>query len=676
MVLQRETSAPIWGTAEAGERITVMLNGQAVSAVADSRGNWSATFEKLSAGGPFTLTIKGEKSAPVSISNVAVGDVWLCSGQSNMTLPVAAVKDFDPDVITSATDPLIRCYTAGFFASATPLAGKPGTTANAELAAAEGGDIGSSTAIAGEWKPTSPRNVGDFTAMGYYFARYLRADLGVPIGILHISYGGAASEAWTSREGLAALGLGGKVDEMVKEWQDADELGEKFLTGDLAAWEAKYGRGDTVNKGAAAGWADPAFADSDWTVLPELGDWKSLNLPNGGIIWARREIDLPAGAAGKDIQIALGNLMNTGMNYGNVTGIVYFNGKVAGVIGHKLQHLFSGSDGALVTVPGTLVKAGKNMLAVRIVDQRETGPLFGGKKFKLEPRIDPKDWATPWKAKMESAFPPMPPAALASRPQPPVAVPTVQVPTVLYNGMLSPVIPYGIKGVLWDQGTSDAYGTRGAIYEDRAANYEKLLTALIQDWRTRWSNSHLPFVFTQHPNIGSVSPQPPVSALSQIRDAELRTWKSTPDTYMAVMLGLVVDQNIHFKNKKEAGRRLALAALAGVYGRNIEYSGPVYDSMTIEGNKVRLKFTHLDGGLIAKGGGPLKTFSIAGADKKFVWADAVIDGDTVLVSSSQVPNPVAVRYAWADNPVGFNLYNKAGLPAPTFRTDDWYWRVK
>jgi len=669
MVLQRGSAAPVWGTAEPAEKLTLTLNDKTVQATADSQGKWSAAFENLSAGGPFTLTIKGEKSAPISIANVAVGDVWLCAGQSNMSLPVSAVAGFDPEVITSATDPLIHCYTAAYQTSPTPITNEPAKGSSTDNAAAQGGDITPSTALAAQWKPATLANVPGFTAMGYYFARELRRELGVPIGILHISYGGSSIEAWTSREGLSTLGLAGKVDDMLKVWENADALGEKYLTTDFAAWEAKSGRADNGNQGMTAGWANRDFPASDWSSLTALGDWKTLNIPNGGIIWARKEINLPSGTVGRDLSLDLGNLHNADANYGNVTGTIYFNGKEIGHLGYKMQHSFSQSDDATATLPGALIKSGTNVLALRIVDQKGTGTLYGSDKFKIGPMINSKNWANPWKVKVEAAFPPLPAGAQASRPLAPPVIPAVQVPVILFNGMLSPAIPYGIKGVLWDHGTADAYNWRGTIYDDRGGNYGKLLKALIQDWRTRWHNQNLPFIFTQHPNIGKASLEPPtISYLAPVRDGQLMTWKTTPNTYMAVTLGLV-DQDIHYKNKKEAGRRLSLAALAGVYGHNIEFSGPVYDSMTVEGNKVRLKFTHLGGGLVAKDG-PLKMFAIAGADKKFVWGDAVIDGDSIVVSSSQVPNPAAVRYAWAENPVGFNLYNKADLPAPAFRTDD------
>jgi sialate O-acetylesterase len=680
MVLQRDTAAPVWGWATPGEKITVTLNGQTLFATADAGGKWSAAFQKLAPGGPFTLTVTGDRSSPVTLSNVLVGDVWLCSGQSNMTLPIAAVKDFDPDVVTTANFPLLHCFTAPSVEAAAPLDSPAVKNAQSDTAApglAQGGDVSASPELGGKWQVTTPATVQGYTAMGFYFTRELHQKLGIPIGLVHSSYGGSSAEAWTSRDGLAAEGLGDQVDAQVKNWQNIDATGETYLTVDLAEWEAKYGRQDPGNKGLASGWANLDFDSASWTSQDALGNWTSLGLPDGGVVWARKEVDLPPGATGHNLVLNLGNLHNQNAAYGTVLGTVYFNGKEIGPFGHKLQHLFSGSDGISVSVPGSLVAAGKNVIALRIVDQLQTGPVFGTERNFLQPGINPQGWAKPWLVKVEETFPPLPEGALASRPPPPPSIATVTVSTLLYNGMIAPLVGYGIKGFLWDQGTANAFGGAGSLFEkDRPGHYQELLTGLIKDWRAKWKDDNLPFVFTQHPNFGGPPTLPSVSALAMLREAQLLTWETTPHSYMAVTLGLVPDTNIHYKNKKEAGRRLAAAALAGVYGEKIEGSGPIYESMTVEGNKVRIKFTHIGAGLVAEDGGPVKMFIIAGADKKFVLADAAIDGDTVVVSSNQVPVPVAVRYAWFDNPTGFNLFNKDGLPASPFRTDHWYWHEK
>ena len=224
--------------------------------------------------------------------------------------------------------------------------------------------------------------------------------------------------------------------------------------------------------------------------------------------------------------------------------------------------------------------------------------------------------------------------------------------------MIAPLIPYGIKGAIWYQGESNT---------PRADQYAKLLTLLITDWRQRWGQGNFPFYIVQLANYWNPAVEPEDSGVAKIREAQLVVSQTVPNTGMAVAID-VGEKDIHPRNKQEVGRRLALVALAQTYKKTEPYSGPLYNTMTVEGNKIRLRFTHTDGGLVAKNGA-LKRFAIAGADKKFVWADAVIDGTSVVVSSAQVATPVAVRYAWANNPEGCNLYNGVGLPAVPFRTD-------
>ncbi|HUU20284.1 MAG TPA: sialate O-acetylesterase [Sedimentisphaerales bacterium] len=248
----------------------------------------------------------------------------------------------------------------------------------------------------------------------------------------------------------------------------------------------------------------------------------------------------------------------------------------------------------------------------------------------------------------------------ARRPNAPFGPGHYQSPSGLYNAMIAPLIPYGIGGAIWYQGESNA---------GRAYQYRKLFPAMIQNWRKDWGQSKFPFLFVQLANFMAVKPEPADSAWAELREAQLMTL-ALPNTGMAVIIDIGDANDIHPKNKQGVGKRLALWALARSYGKELVYSGPIYKSMEIEGEKIILHFDHVGGGLVAGSDGPLKGFGIAGADRKFVWADAKIDGDSVVVSSDEVSTPVAVRYAWADNPV-CNLYNEEGLPASPFRTDDW-----
>jgi sialate O-acetylesterase len=311
-------------------------------------------------------------------------------------------------------------------------------------------------------------------------------------------------------------------------------------------------------------------------------------------------------------------------------------------------------------IDSKIIKAGRNVIAVRVLDTGGGGGIYGeANQMKLTPAGATKETAIPlagkWRYKKAYDLQSMPP-----QPRPPMRIDNANAPTALYNAMIAPLIPYSIKGAIWYQGESNA---------GRAYQYRKLFPAMIKNWRQDWGQGDFSFLFVQLANFLAVDPEPVDSAWAELREAQLMTL-ALPNTGMAVIIDIGEADDIHPKNKQDVGKRLALWALAKTHGRSLVYSGPIYKSMRTKGNKIILEFEHVGGGLIAKGGEPLKGFAVAGADRKFVLADAKIDGDTVVISSGKVSEPVAVRYAWANNPV-CNLYNKEDLPASPFRTDDW-----
>ena len=636
-VLQRDSTAPVWGRAAPGEAVTAALNGQTISTAAGPDGNWRAAFQGLAAGGPFTMTVKGASNS-ITVPNVLVGDVWLCSGQSNMGLRMIDIADVAKDDIAAANDPLLHTFNVPLLETDTP----------AKFPTAD------------KWEAADPDTVKNDSAVAYYFAKTLREQVKVPIGIIHDSFGGTSIEGWMRMEVFNTLGLGPTMQARVQQWQTGDATSQTFLSA-LNQWEAGMGRQDPGNKGHDEGWADPKTSVNDWTGSITPGNWTPLGLAHGGIVWIRKAVNISAEFAGKDLTMNLGNLQNAGREFGNVLGTVYFNNQEVGSIGHTLRHVFSKPDDQLVNVPGTLVQTGTNVVAVRIFTQEEKSPSFGGGTSLLGPALR-GTFGSSWMAKVEEAFPPAPADADSTRPKVP-SVPTLtQVPCYFFNHILSPWIGYGIKGAVWYQGEANSYTPQG---------YATYLPAMIADWRGLWGQGNFPFYIVQLANVNAPPTDPNAkSGYAEIREAQLQTWQKVPDTGLAVTIDLGEANNVHYHNKKPAGQRVALIAQARVYGRKIEFSGPVFDSMTVEGSAMRLKFTHLGGGLVAKGG-PLKQFAIAGADQNFVGADAVIDGDAVVVSSKDVAAPAAVRYAWADNPAGCNLYNQADLPASPFRTDDW-----
>jgi len=474
MVLQWGKKVSIWGWARPGEEVMVGVswNSMRWAVKADEEGKWSFKMNPPKIGGPYEMTISGKNV--IKIKNIMVGEVWVCSGQSNMQWSVQASNNAKEE-IAAADYPDIR-----LFSVKRAIALEPQSDCE------------------GSWSECSPETVPGFTAGGYFVGRKLYKELDIPIGLIHTSWGGTPSEAWTRRGAL-------------EEVPDAAPILKRF---------------------------DDAVA-----------------------------------------------------NYPQI----------------KKEH------------------------EQKLVEWKEAA-----EKAKAEGKRVPGRPRTP--------YGPEHPHGVAS----------------LYNAMIAPLIPYGINGAIWYQGESNA---------GRAYQYRKIFPAMISNWREDWGQGDFSFLFVQLANYLDTKPEPVESAWAELREAQLMTL-DLPNTGMAVIIDIGEAKDIHPKNKQDVGRRLALWPLAKIYGRDLVYSGPLFKRMNIEGNKVVLSFDHVGGGLIAKDGRSLKGFAIAGADRKFVWADAKIDGDKVVVSSNEVSAPVAVRYAWADNPV-CNLYNAEELPASPFRTDSW-----
>jgi len=564
--------------------------------------------------------------------------VWLCSGQSNMELTVQDTLNAAQEV-KAANLPAIRQFKVKKAPSLTPLDDTPG-----------------------QWGVASPDTARSFCAVGFYFAREIHRELGVPVGLIASAVGGTPGKAWTPRAAL----------DSVAEWREetAREVGliesqpgdAKRYPAERAAWEEQNGVRPPPDAGSARGWAGPDFDDSAWRTVNLPATWASLGFKSGGVFWLRKEVELPATAAGKPASLHLG--MAAGQ-----TDAAWFNGVKIGATGGE-PPLFENAR-RLYKIPGDAVKAGRNVIAVRIVSPAaDAGPAFVSYRLWL-PVADPRAVTPAWRLEQETAFAPLPADAMARRPKVNDASPACA-PAMLYNGMVHPLTPFAIRGALWYQGESDVA---------QPGVYGRLFPLMIAAWRVRWGQGDFPFFYVQLANYKDEQ-QSPVENRSwaELREAQTRAL-ATPNTGMAVTID-IGEWEIHPKNKQDVGRRLALLALARVHGRDIPHSGPMFRKAKIEGNAVRLFFDHTDGGLMAgekrgqepvlrADGAKLKRFAVAGADRRFHWADARIEGDAVVVSSPAVPEPIAVRYAWATNPLGCNLYNGAGLPASPFRTDDW-----
>ncbi len=626
MVLQQGAKVRIWGTAGPNEQVTVTVASSKASAKADAQGHWQIFVGPLKPGGPFELTISGVNT--LTFKNVVVGEVWICSGQSNMEWPLVNAKD-GPQVVAQANYPEIHLFSVQHTTSATPL-----------------------DDLKGRWVVTTPENAGQFSAVGYFFGRELYQHLKIPIGLIHTSWGGTPAEAWTSHEALAAVPeLQPIIDRYQKSLAALPERQKEYANA-LAEWEGKNLYNDPGNKGETLGYAASTTAISDWKEmnLPQFFETAGLNID--GAVWFRKEIDLPASWASKDLMLNL-----TAIDDYDTT---YFNGTRIGGIGRETADSYAAPR--RYKVPGSLVHAGRNLIAVRVFDSAGEGGFGRGDEMSIGPVVpmgaDQLSLRGPWNYKVELALEPKKPD-WGTRPEAP-GPNNQNSPSVLYNAMIAPLLPYVIRGAIWYQGESNA---------GRAYQYRTLFATMIRNWRKAWKQGDFPFYFVQLANWQPLKAEPGESEWAELREAQMITLRE-PHTGMAVIIDIGDAVEIHPRNKLDVGKRLAAWALAKNYAEKIEPSGPLYQSFVVEGSKVRVKFSHLGGGLKTPDDGPVKGFAIAGADHKFVWAEARIDGDSVLLSSESITQPMAVRYAWADNPV-CNLYNELNLPASPFRTDDW-----
>jgi sialate O-acetylesterase len=421
----------------------------------------------------------------------------------------------------------------------------------------------------------------------------------------------------------------------------------------MQQWQEAHLPKDTTNTGIAATWQMPDTPDADWQDMPMPSHWEDHGLNIDGVVWLRKTFALPEGWYGKELTLQGGTIDDK--------DTTYFNGVHVGRMGFEVPDAYM--TPRVYKIPSYVLRRGSNTIAIRVFDTGGVGGMDPGSTLSIAPTDDPAaaiNLAGTWKAQVEHVATPTTQEELRRLPQAPQPPDSPIVPSTLYNGMIAPIVPYGIRGAIWYQGESNA---------GRAAQYRTLFPTMIRDRRSAWNRGPFSFYFVQLANFMQRRPEPTDSAWAELREAQTMTL-ALKNTGMAVIIDVGETNDIHPHNKEAVGERLALWALARDYGKMIEYSGPLYKSSSPERNGIRIRFDHVDGGLATMSGQDVKGFAIAGEDHKFVWANARIEGNTVFVWSDAVPKPVAVRYAWADNPE-CNLINKSGLPASPFRTDNW-----
>jgi sialate O-acetylesterase len=619
MVLQRDKPIQIWGWADPGEKITVKGSWQwlwGVSGTADKEGNWKVQLPAAKAGGPYKLTISGKNR--IELSNILIGEVWVCSGQSNMHF--ALNRAFSgKEAAIKAQYPKIRLFTIPVNYSLEPQADTPS-----------------------KWQVCSPKIAGEFSAIGFFFGLKLHNELNIPVGLIDSAVGGTAAELWTPEESLKAEPL---LAPILDRWDKVDDK-TKQLYADGMNFDLQFDNFRFI----------PESSKDKELLLDDFEDGDLVNKMNGQ--WTTKSFEMvdsttinliTPGPDGTGHALGFKGLMNVG----------------------EFFHLISDFDPENKPVDLSDYKAisfdvrGKSMY--RFFFHQPTVDDWDDYSIKKEPSPDWENveikftdlkqagWGvqTPFTPNQlnEALFEPTMSKGKWGLPRPPGS---------LYNGMISPFVPFSIRGAIWHQGSANA---------SRAYQYRTLLPTMISGWRDVWGQGDFPFLIVQLQKFKKRKPLPAEDEWAELREAQLMTALNLPNTGLGVNVDIGNAFNIHQKNKKDVAHRLALWALGTTYGKDIIYSGPLYESMEIINDRIKLKFKHIGSGLIAKGGSKLKGFAIAGADRKFYWANAEINNNTVEVFNKKVPKPVAVRYAWQANP-DCNLYNSALLPASPFRTDN------
>ncbi|PWB25660.1 sialate O-acetylesterase [Flavobacterium sp. HTF] len=611
MVLQQKSAVPFWGESNK-QSVSVTTSWDKKTYKANVlKGKWNVVLKTPVYGGPYSIAINDGDSK--TLQNILIGEVWLCSGQSNMEMPLEGWGKIDhyKEEIANADFPQIRLLQAEHIESTLPL--------NTLKVQHDG------------WNICSPKTIADFSATAYFFARKIYKEKKIPIGLIHSSWGGTLIEAWTSSGALSTIHDFDTEIGAMKSETNREALQQKY-NADLAVWEKQVANADKGMQQEKAIWATENIDDSSWKTMKLPSFFDSNGLANfDGIIWFRKKFTISD------------NTKNFNLSYyADDDDVLWVNGNYIGETkGYNVERHY--------TIPAKYLKKGENTITIRVFDGAGNGGVYG-EEITLKSDNETLSLAGDWKYNIGADSKDLPAKPYLAQGQ--------NRPAAIYNAMIAPLIDYKIKGVIWYQGESNA---------ERAFQYQKLFPLLINDWRAKFKDKNLPFLFVQLANYKQQKQQPDNSDWAELREAQFMALK-LPNTGMAVTTDIGNGEDIHPKNKQDVGGRLANIALAKVYNTKIEYSGPLYKSYSVKANVVTIDFDFNEN--IKAKENSLKGFSIAGADQKFHWAEAKIVNGKVEVYAQEVPNPVSVRYNWADNPDG-NLTNASGLPASSFRTDTW-----
>jgi len=615
MVLQRDKPINVWGYAKPAEAITITFAGKTFTATTDNNGKWAVKMAALKAGGPYQMVLRGENT--ITLNDILIGDVWICSGQSNMEFNLSQGNNAVEEV-KNANYPQIRLFSVNKGIDLTPLED-----------------------TRGNWSVCTSNSAQYFPAIGYFFARDIQRDVKIPIGLINASWGGTVIESWISKEGLADEPTFGSKAQQVAVFDTATYNREHRKL--HADWVADFNKQDK-------GLVDGQYV---WAKTTDLPDWKPINLPTiwgftgkpdlwemSGVVWFKKVVNLSKADVQSGAALSLSWIMNADEAFVNGVEV----GHTPDIWGFK----------RLYQVPANVLKEGENTITVRVENYGGDGGFVdNGQNFYLKTAANTLNLTGEWKYKIGYTL------TKSDRPEKEISPNTL--PTLMYNCMISPLTDLSIKGVLWYQGESNWF---------RAYQYRGLFPMMIVDWRAKFNQGDFPFLYVQLAGYHRKQKQPETSSYwAEVREAQDKTLK-VKNTGMVTAFDVGDSSNVHPKNKQEVARRLVLLAEKNVYGLQVKADAPRYKSFEVKDNAIIIKLTNPAGVLTA--GKTVGGFAIAGDDHKFYWADAEIVNDTqIKVSSLLVPHPVAVRYAWEDDPADANVYNSIRLPLFPFRTDNW-----